>query len=87
VRNGLDDISLVELFGWTKEEFDIRLAGSPIHRIRHEQWLRDLPVGLGNAPFSAGDECVARPPGGCFVPGTRARALGITIGMKRVFSP
>jgi epoxyqueuosine reductase len=53
VRNGLDDTSLVELFGWTKEEFDARLAGSPIRRIGHEQWLRNLAVGLGNAPFSA----------------------------------
>lgn len=53
VRNGLDDTSLVELFGWTKEEFDSRLAGSPIRRIGHEQWLRNLAVGLGNAPFSA----------------------------------
>lgn len=53
VRNGLDDVSLVELFGWTKEEFDIRLAGSPIRRIGHEQWLRNLAVGLGNAPSSA----------------------------------
>ena len=52
VRNGLDDVSLVELFGWNKEEFDVRLAGSPIRRIGHEQWLRNLAVGLGNAPTS-----------------------------------
>ncbi|SEK29844.1 tRNA epoxyqueuosine(34) reductase QueG [Nitrosovibrio tenuis] len=52
VRNGLDDISLVELFSWNKEEFDTRLAGSPIRRIGHEQWLRNLAVGLGNAPTS-----------------------------------
>jgi epoxyqueuosine reductase len=52
VRNGLDDTSLSERFGWTKEEFDARLAGSPIRRIGHEQWLRNLAVGLGNAPFS-----------------------------------
>jgi epoxyqueuosine reductase len=53
VRNGLDDTSLVELFGWTKEEFDARLAGSPIRRIGRGQWLGNLAVGLGNAPFSA----------------------------------
>ena len=52
VRNGLDDISLVELFQWTKEEFDARFTGSPIRRIGYEQWLRDLAVGLGNAPTS-----------------------------------
>lgn len=49
MRNGLDDISLVELFAWNKEEFDARLAGSPIRRIGHEQWLRNFAVGLGNA--------------------------------------
>ena len=53
VRNGLDDVSLVELFGWSKEEFDSKLAGSPIRRIGHERWLRNLAVGLGNAPSSA----------------------------------
>ena len=52
VRNGLDDVSLVELFGWSKERFDTLLAGSPILRIGHEQWLRNLAVGLGNAPSS-----------------------------------
>jgi epoxyqueuosine reductase len=52
VRNGLDNASLVELFGWSKEEFDTRLAGSPIRRIGHEQWLRNLAVGLGNASSS-----------------------------------
>jgi epoxyqueuosine reductase len=54
VRNGLDDASLVELFSWSREEFEARLAGSPIRRIGHEQWLRNLAVGLGNAPSSAG---------------------------------
>lgn len=53
VRNGLDDVSLVELFGWSKEEFDSKLAGSPIRRIGHERWLRNLAVGLGNAASSA----------------------------------
>jgi epoxyqueuosine reductase len=52
VRNGLDDVSLVDLFGWSKERFETLLAGSPIRRIGHEQWLRNLAVGLGNAPSS-----------------------------------
>jgi epoxyqueuosine reductase len=50
VRNGLDCASLVDLFSWTAEEFDARMAGSPIRRIGHERWLRNLAVGLGNAP-------------------------------------
>ncbi len=50
VRHGLDRATLVELFAWTREEFDTRLAGSAIRRIGHERWLRNLAVGLGNAP-------------------------------------
>jgi epoxyqueuosine reductase len=53
VRNGLDRATLVELFAWTEEEFDRRLRGSPIRRIGYERWLRNLAVGLGNAPRSA----------------------------------
>ncbi len=29
------------------------MAGSPIHRIGYERWLRNIAVGLGNAPNSA----------------------------------
>ncbi|MDQ7989245.1 MAG: tRNA epoxyqueuosine(34) reductase QueG [Candidatus Dactylopiibacterium sp.] len=50
VRNGLDRATLVELFGWDEDTFRTRLAGSPIYRIGHERWLRNLAVGLGNAP-------------------------------------
>jgi epoxyqueuosine reductase len=49
VRNGLDDATLVELFAWDEEEFNRRLEGSPIRRIGHERWLRNIAVGLGNA--------------------------------------
>jgi epoxyqueuosine reductase len=53
VRNGLDRATLVELFAWTESEFDERLRGSPIRRIGYERWLRNLAVGLGNAPTTA----------------------------------
>jgi epoxyqueuosine reductase len=53
VRNGLDRATMVELFRWTEEEFDERLRGSPIRRIGYERWLRNLAVGLGNAPTSS----------------------------------
>ena len=53
VRNGLDCAELIELFAWTEEEFRRRMAGSPILRIGYERWLRNLAVGLGNAPRSA----------------------------------
>ena len=49
VRNRLDSASLAELFGWTREEFEHRMAGSPILRIGYERWLRNLAVALGNA--------------------------------------
>jgi epoxyqueuosine reductase len=52
VRNGLDDTTLVELFGWSEAEFEKRMAGSAIHRIGYERWLRNLAVGLGNSPQS-----------------------------------
>jgi len=52
VRHGLDDASLVDLFAWTREEFDTRMAGSAIRRIGYERWLRNVAVGLGNAPTS-----------------------------------
>ncbi len=54
-RERLDEASLVELFAWSAEDFDARLAGSPIRRIGHERWLRNLAVALGN---SAGGEAV-----------------------------
>jgi epoxyqueuosine reductase len=52
VRNGLDDVALVELSGWSETQFHDRLAGSAIHRIGYERWLRNLAVGLGNAATS-----------------------------------
>ena len=53
VRNGLDDISLVELFAWDEETFKQKFSGSAVYRIGHEQWLRNIAVALGNAPGSA----------------------------------
>jgi epoxyqueuosine reductase len=52
VRHGLDDIGLVELFRWTEEEFLEKTAGSPIRRIGHERWLRNIAVALGNTGHS-----------------------------------
>ncbi len=50
VRHGLDHASLVSLFAWSEHDFHTKLAGSAIHRIGYERWLRNLAVGLGNAP-------------------------------------
>ncbi len=53
VRHGLDSAALVELFAWTREQFETRMAGSAIHRIGFECWSRNLAVGLGNALAAA----------------------------------
>jgi len=49
VRNGFGAPDMVDLFQWTEAEFNQRLEGSPIRRIGHERWLRNLAVGLGNS--------------------------------------
>ena len=49
-RQGLEASELVGLFRWTEVEFLERLQGSAIRRIGYECWLRNLAVGLGNAP-------------------------------------
>jgi epoxyqueuosine reductase len=53
-RQGLDRATLAALFAWSASDFAERLAGSAIRRIGHERWLRNLAVGLGNAPTSVG---------------------------------
>jgi epoxyqueuosine reductase len=48
-RNGLDSAGLIELFGWDEQTFLARTEGSPIRRIGHIAWLRNIAVALGNA--------------------------------------
>ncbi len=50
VRHGLDESSLIELFSWTEVEFKKKTEGTAIRRIGYECWLRNIAVGLGNAP-------------------------------------
>ena len=52
-RHNLDSSSIIELFNWTEAEFAKNTEGSPIRRIGYECWLRNMAVGLGNAPYSA----------------------------------
>ncbi|MBW4933908.1 tRNA epoxyqueuosine(34) reductase QueG [Marinobacter sp. F4206] len=49
-RHRLDNSTLAELFLWTEEQFLKRTEGSAIRRTGYEGWLRNLAVGLGNAP-------------------------------------
>jgi epoxyqueuosine reductase len=48
-RAGLTGAELANLFGWTEGEFLHKTEGSPIRRIGHERWLRNLAVAMGNA--------------------------------------
>jgi epoxyqueuosine reductase len=49
-RHGLDAAPLVQLFAWEEEEFLRRTAGSPLRRLGHARFLRNLAVALGNGP-------------------------------------
>lgn len=51
-RYDLDRSQLIDLFNWTEQQFYQRTEGSPIRRIGYECWLRNIAVGLGNAPYS-----------------------------------
>ncbi|WP_020209823.1 tRNA epoxyqueuosine(34) reductase QueG [Gilvimarinus chinensis] len=49
-RHGLESSELLTLFKWSEAEFLKNTEGSAIRRIGYERWLRNLAVGLGNAP-------------------------------------
>lgn len=49
-RRGLDNVELAELFLWDEKMFLGRTEGSPLRRAGYERFLRNLAVGLGNAP-------------------------------------
>jgi len=48
-RGELTARSLVELFAWSEADFLRITEGSPIRRIGHERWLRNIAVAMGNA--------------------------------------
>ena len=52
VRHDLDKLSLIESFKLSRKDFDKLFQGSAIYRIGYDQWLRNIAVGLGNAPKS-----------------------------------
>lgn len=51
-RHHLDSRDLVDLFLWDEDTFLKNTEGSAIRRTGYENWLRNLAVGLGNAPTS-----------------------------------
>ena len=48
-RNGLVGQQLVDVLGWTQEEFLQHTEGSAIRRIGYLRWLRNVAVAAGNA--------------------------------------
>ncbi len=61
-RQGLAGGQLVELFAWSEADFLRLTEGSPIRRIGHERWLRNVAVALGNALRAAAGSPVAQAP-------------------------
>ncbi len=55
-RQGLTGQQLSTLFAWGEADFLRHTEGSPIRRIGHERWLRNIAVALGNARRVASQE-------------------------------
>ena len=55
-RQGLGGQQLITLLDWSEADFLRLTEGSPIRRIGHERWLRNVAVGLGNALRAASPE-------------------------------
>ena len=52
-RAGLTGQQLTTLFAWSEDDFLQNTEGSPIRRIGHERWLRNVAVAMGNALHQA----------------------------------
>lgn len=50
-RQNLDEISLLEVFSWSEDEFLAKTEGSPIRRIGFQSWQRNIAIAMGNAPY------------------------------------
>lgn len=51
-RKQLCSQTLQQIFAWSEEDFLKHTEGSAIRRIGYIQWLRNIAIGLGNAPAS-----------------------------------
>lgn len=49
-RHGLENAELAQMFLWDEPTFLRKTEGGPLRRAGYERWLRNLAVGLGNAP-------------------------------------
>ncbi|TAA47005.1 tRNA epoxyqueuosine(34) reductase QueG [Corallincola spongiicola] len=51
-RQQLHPQKLLDLFAWDEATFLKNTEGSPIRRIGHQRWLRNIAIALGNAPYN-----------------------------------
>lgn len=51
-RHRLDKVSLLELWAWDAQDFLTKTEGSPIRRTGYDNFMRNVAIALGNAPFS-----------------------------------
>lgn len=51
-RHGLDQLSLLDLWQWDEATFLACTEGSPIRRTGYQSFMRNIAIGLGNAPYS-----------------------------------
>lgn len=52
-RHQLDQLTLLDLWQWDEVTFLAKTEGSPIRRTGYQSFMRNIAIGLGNAPFSA----------------------------------
>ncbi len=50
-RHGLDGASLAELLSWDEATFLAKTEGMALRRVNYGQWVRNLAVAAGNAPY------------------------------------
>lgn len=50
-RHSLDSSKLVELFSWSEELWLARTEGMALRRAGYANWLRNIAVAMGNAPY------------------------------------
>ncbi len=50
-RHGLDQVSLLDLWQWDEATFLASTEGSPMRRTGYQSFMRNIAIGLGNAPY------------------------------------
>ena len=51
-RHGFDQVQLLDLWQWDEATFLSFTEGSPLRRTGYQSFMRNIAIGLGNAPYS-----------------------------------